>query len=147
MAVLDASLFFSQERVLSRAASETPSKSKATLFFLPMSIPLDKSKHFCQNCKMLPIIAICVSILCSGTAIWMSLRAIARVASYEVSTKDMDWEAVAKLTGDIASVKRGIQTVNNRLNGMETSRTSQANALDQVRAAQANQGSVSYLGG
>lgn len=97
---------------------------------------------------LLPIVAICVSVLCCGVAIACSLRAIARVASYEISTKDMDWEAVAKLTGDIASVKRGIQTVNNRLNGMESTRGTQASALEQVRAAaETKPSAVRYLGG
>lgn len=32
----------------------------------------------------------------------------------------MDWTAVANLTGDIASTKKTIQTLNNRINGMHS---------------------------
>jgi len=64
----------------------------------------------------------------------MSLRAIARVTNFEKSQKDLDWEAVAKLTGDVGSVKRAIQQVNNRMNGMESSKGRQSDA---VAAAQA----------
>jgi hypothetical protein len=32
---------------------------------------------------------------------------------------DLDWQAVADITGDIGALKRSIQRLNNRLNGME----------------------------
>jgi len=116
--------------------------------FMPCQSLLSKQNSFVNlTIMLLPIVAICVSIVCSGAAIWMSLRAIARVATYEVAMKDMDWEAVAKITGDIGSVKRGIQTVNNRINGMETNRTSAASALEQVQALQAQKNNLVNLGG
>ncbi len=86
---------------------------------------------------MLPIIALVVSISCSGVAIWLSLRAIARVANFQKSLSDLDWEAVAKLTGDIGSIKRSVQTVNNRINGMEKTNGSQGNALRLIEEARA----------
>jgi hypothetical protein len=36
------------------------------------------------------------------------------------ASKDLDWTAVANLTGDIASTKKTIQTLNNRINGMHS---------------------------
>ena len=33
--------------------------------------------------------------------------------------QDLDWEQTASLTGDMATVKKSIQKLNNRLNGME----------------------------
>ena len=72
-------------------------------------------------------------------AILVALRAAARVAKFQKSLKDLDWEAIAKITGDIGSVKRSIQTVNNRINGMETSKGSAMDALAQVQAAQLKQ--------
>lgn len=83
--------------------------------------------------------ALFVLFVCNVVAFLLSLRAAARVARFEKSLKDMDWEAVAKITGDIGSVKRSIQQVNNRLNGMETSKGNAMDALAQVQAAQMRQ--------
>ena len=83
--------------------------------------------------------ALFVLFVCNMGAILLSLRAAARVARFEKSLKDMDWEAVAKITGDIGSVKRSIQQVNNRINGMETSKGNAMDALAQVQAAQMRQ--------
>ena len=50
----------------------------------------------------------------------------ARVSEILKTAKDLDWDDVAQLTGDVATCKRQIQKLNNRLNGMEgTSRASQ----------------------
>jgi uncharacterized small protein (DUF1192 family) len=38
---------------------------------------------------------------------------------WEKFTKNLDWQAVADITGDIGALKRSIQRLNNRLNGME----------------------------
>ena len=83
--------------------------------------------------------------LSSAAAIFLSLRAIVRVANFQKSLKDLDWEAVAKLTGDIGSVKRSVQTLNNRINGMENSKGNARDALAQVQAAQMRQ--VTPFGG
>ena len=77
--------------------------------------------------------------ICNMAAIWLALRACARVANFQKSLKDLDWEAIAKITGDIGSVKRSIQQVNNRINGMETSKGNAMDALAQVQAAQLKQ--------
>lgn len=98
-------------------------------------------------------IAICGLFLCALSAFAVAVRAAARVAKFEKSIHDMDWEAVAKITGDIGSVKRSIQQVNNRINGMEQSKGGQAAALAaaqelQLRSQQQRVGSnVSVLGG
>tara|TARA_Y100000401_G_scaffold2066_1_gene1496 strand:- start:1443 stop:1733 length:291 start_codon:yes stop_codon:yes gene_type:complete len=83
--------------------------------------------------------AIFVLFLSNVAAIWLALRAAARVANFKRDLKDLDWEAVAKITGDIGSVKRSIQQVNNRINGMETSKGNAMDALAQVQAAQLKQ--------
>jgi hypothetical protein len=98
-------------------------------------------------------IAISGLFLCSLSAFAVSVRAAARVAKFEKSITDLDWEAVAKITGDIGSVKRSILQVNNRINGMESSKGGQAAALAaaqelQLRSQQQRMGSnVSILGG
>jgi conjugal transfer/entry exclusion protein len=50
----------------------------------------------------------------------IALNAGVRVAKVLKSTKGLEWDDIANLTGDIASVKRTIQTLNNRLNGMNS---------------------------
>jgi hypothetical protein len=44
---------------------------------------------------------------------------IARVAEFRKSVHGLDWEAVATLLGDVATVKRSITRLNGRLNGMD----------------------------
>jgi len=36
------------------------------------------------------------------------------------STKDLDWSALSNITGDLATLKKTIQTLNSRLNGMHS---------------------------
>ena len=43
-----------------------------------------------------------------------------RVSKVMKSTKGLEWDDIANLTGDIAAVKKTIQTLNNRLNGMNS---------------------------
>lgn len=45
--------------------------------------------------------------------------AIARVAQFRKTVHGLDWEAVATLLGDVATVKRSITRLNGRLNGMD----------------------------
>ena len=49
----------------------------------------------------------------------VSFYAIARVDRTAKRMKDLDWEAVATLLGDVATVKRSITRLNGRLNGMD----------------------------
>jgi len=51
--------------------------------------------------------------------IFLSSIAIARVAKFIKSVHGLDWEAVATLLGDVATVKRSITRLNGRLNGMD----------------------------
>jgi hypothetical protein len=46
--------------------------------------------------------------------------AIARVAKWRKDLAGLDWEAVATLLGDVATVKRSIVRLNGRLNGMDS---------------------------
>ena len=43
----------------------------------------------------------------------------AHVSSASKALNELDWEQTASLTGDMATVKKSIQKLNNRLNGME----------------------------
>jgi|TARA_A100001011_G_scaffold377030_1_gene440254 hypothetical protein len=57
--------------------------------------------------------------ICNLGVLVMCLIARARVVSAEKALVDLDWEQTASLTGDVATVKKSIQKLNNRLNGME----------------------------
>ena len=50
----------------------------------------------------------------------IAINAGVRVAKVMKSTKGLEWDDIANLTGDIAAVKKTIQTLNNRLNGMNS---------------------------
>jgi hypothetical protein len=45
-----------------------------------------------------------------------------RITKILHSTKDLDWSALSNITGDLATLKKTIQTLNNRLNGMHSPR-------------------------
>ena len=94
--------------------------------------------------------AIFLLFLCNIAAFWAALRVGARVTNLKQSMpKDLDWEQVAKLTGDVASLKRQLVATNNRMNGFETTkgRAVDAQAEVQALAQQQAQPNVSYLGG
>lgn len=55
----------------------------------------------------------------------------ARVANFFQTTQNLDWQSVADITGDIGALKRSIQRLNNRLNGME--KTASNDALSELR--------------
>jgi hypothetical protein len=84
---------------------------------------------------------------CNLLVFAVAIRAAARVAAFEKSVNDMDWEAVARITGDIGSVKRSIQQVNNRINGFERPKADDAAAQVQAALAARQQPNVSFIGG
>ena len=53
-------------------------------------------------------------------ALIFSFNAGVRVGNFIQATKGLDWDAIANLTGDIATTKKTIQTLNNRINGMHS---------------------------
>ena len=95
-------------------------------------------------------IAIFGLFLCNIAAFWAALRVGARVTKLKDSMPaDLDWEQVAKLTGDVAGLKRQITATNNRMNGFESSkgRAIDAQAAVQALAQQQTTPNVTYLGG
>ena len=64
---------------------------------------------------------IVIYVLCFVTFlnIFLASIAIARVAQFRKTVHGLDWEAVATLLGDVATVKRSITRLNGRLNGMD----------------------------
>ena len=53
-------------------------------------------------------------------ALILSCLACVRVGDFIKATKDLDWDSIANITGDLATTKKTIQTLNNRLNGMHS---------------------------
>ena len=49
----------------------------------------------------------------------MCLIALARIGKMLKISATLDWEQVASMTGDIGALKKSIQRLNNRINGME----------------------------
>ena len=53
-------------------------------------------------------------------ALFVGFYACGRVAKVLNATKDLEWDAIANITGDLATTKKTIQTLNNRINGMHS---------------------------
>lgn len=72
---------------------------------------------------------------CSIVSIFSFIIAInagVRVAKVLKSTKGLEWDDIANLTGDIAAVKKTIQTLNNRLNGMHSPKVQEQELLQHL---------------
>jgi hypothetical protein len=73
----------------------------------------------------------CVSFL-------LALIACARVGQIIKSTEGLDWSNVANITGDLATLKKTIQTLNNRMNGMHSPKVAEQELLMQLMSKQQN---------
>ena len=71
------------------------------------------------------ILSLQVAMLALAVAVYTDRR----VERKHKATEDLDWEAIAALTGDVGVVKRAIQKVNNRINGMERGEGVEAQAM------------------
>jgi ABC-type phosphate transport system auxiliary subunit len=63
----------------------------------------------------------------------------ARVGKLLKSTEDLDWSSVANITGDLATLKKTIQTLNNRMNGMHSPKVAEQELLMQLMQNQQKQ--------
>ena len=64
------------------------------------------------------------------------------------STKDLDWSALSNITGDLATLKKTIQTLNSRLNGMHSPKVQDEEILRYMANNQvANRNSNNSIGG
>lgn len=57
----------------------------------------------------------------NGVVFGLSLYAHAHVRATEKALKELDWETLANITGEVGAMKRSLQKVNNRINGMTAS--------------------------
>ena len=79
------------------------------------------------------------SIILSTFTLFLCLYACARVGTFIKTTENLDWDAVANITGDLATLKKTIQTLNNRLNGMHSPKIAEQELLMQLMTKQQNQ--------
>ena len=87
------------------------------------------------------------SSLIAILAFFIGLYACGRVAKIQNATKDLDWTAVANMTGDLASTKKTIQTLNNRLNGMHSPKIAEQELLMQLMQNQNTKHNGKMVGG
>jgi len=87
------------------------------------------------------------SLFVAFLALFMGLYACGRVAKVNLATKDLDWDAIANITGDLATTKKTIQTLNNRINGMHSPKIAEQELLMQLMANQQQKPNGKMRGG
>jgi len=60
------------------------------------------------------------SLLVASVSFFLCCYACTRVGKLLNSVKGLEWDTVATLTGDIGTIKKSIQTLNNRINGLNS---------------------------
>jgi|TARA_B000000532_G_C18729828_1_gene346310 uncharacterized protein YgfB (UPF0149 family) len=80
-------------------------------------------------------------------ALFAGLYASGRVAKIQSGTKDLDWDAVANMTGDLATLKKTIQTLNNRINGMHSPKLQEQELMMQLLQKQGEKQNGKMIGG
>lgn len=73
----------------------------------------------------LQLLSLPVALLAFAVAFYTDRRVEKRYKA----TDELDWEAVAALTGDMGVVKKAVQRVNNRINGLERGHSAEEQAL------------------
>ena len=79
--------------------------------------------------------------------LFFSLYACGRVGKFIAGTKDLDWTAIANMTGDLASTKKTIQVLNNRLNGMHSPKVAEQELMMQLLQKRDTKPNGKMLGG
>ena len=79
------------------------------------------------------------SFILAFLALFFGLYACGRVAKVLNATKDLEWNDIANITGDLATTKKTIQTLNNRMNGMHSPKIAEQELLMQLMQKQQTQ--------
>ncbi len=87
------------------------------------------------------------SLFIALIALFFGLYACGRVAKVFSNTKDLDWDAIANITGDLATTKKTIQTLNNRINGMHSPKIAEQELLMQLMQNKGQQQNGKIIGG
>lgn len=67
------------------------------------------------------IIAFYALVAVNTVVFGWSLYAHVHVRATQRALKELDWETLANITGEVGAMKRSLQKVNNRINGMTAS--------------------------
>ena len=90
------------------------------------------------------------SLFVAILALFMGCYAWVRLGKFIQSTHGLEWDNIANITGDLATLKKTIQTLNNRINGMHSPKVMEQELLAQVIQNQQKQGvntNVRHIGG
>ena len=90
------------------------------------------------------------SISIALLALFLCFYACARVGNFIKDTQGLDWSAIANITGDLATLKKTIQTLNNRMNGMHSPKVQEQELVMQLLKNAPNQmsnGEMKNIGG
>ena len=90
------------------------------------------------------------SIILASLSLILCLYACARVGNFIKSTNGLVWSAIANITGDLATLKKTIQTLNNRMNGMHSPKIQEQELMMQLLKNAPNQvtnGEIKNIGG
>ena len=80
----------------------------------------------------------------------LCLYACVRVGHFIQATKGLEWDAIANITGDLATTKKTIQTLNNRINGMHSPKIAEQELMLQYLQNQGkgqSNGKTTQMGG
>ncbi len=72
------------------------------------------------------------SLFLAISAFILCCIACARVGNFINATKGLEWDAIANITGDLATTKKTIQTLNNRINGMHSPKIAEQELMLQL---------------
>ena len=90
------------------------------------------------------------SFITAFLSLFLCLYACARLGNFIKDTNDLDWSAIANITGDLATLKKTIQTLNNRMNGMHSPKVQEQELVMQLlknAPDQMTNGKVKNIGG
>ena len=79
------------------------------------------------------------SLIFTTITFFLCLYVGGRVGNFIKMTEGLDWSSVANLTGDIATLKKTIQTLNNRMNGMHSPKLAETELMMQLINNKQNQ--------
>ena len=60
------------------------------------------------------------SLILASVSFFLCCYVCARVGKLLQSVKGLEWDTIATLTGDVGTIKKSIQTLNNRINGLNS---------------------------
>jgi len=87
------------------------------------------------------------SFILALSSFLLCLYACARVGNFMKATKGLEWDTIANITGDLATTKKTIQTLNNRLNGLHSPKVAEQELMMQLLAKQQPQANGKIIGG